>query len=361
MPALIWHTGGTTGVPKACYHTHYRYLLGGLAYGAAVGCSPGRRFAAAAPVGHALGFLCYTTFSLLHGASAVLIEPFSRADAVLDAIGRHRVDTFIAITATWAKMIDALEGDPRLDAIGCLRTGYAMWQSATSAAVSEKWRARGIELLNNFGSTAFATWVLVPPVGETVAPASLGRASPGYEVRAVDPESTSLEPVPTGTIGRMTVRGPTGLTYWNRPHEQQRDVVGGWTLVDDLIAFDDEGCATYFGRTDYVISSAGYKIAPLEVEGILARHPAVAEVGVVGAPDALRRELVCAFVVLAPGWTEEVTTELQEFVKAELAPYKYPRRVEYVSELPRDHVGKLQPRILQQWAKERSARGAPVD
>ena len=108
-----------------------------------------------------------------------------------------------------------------------------------------------------------------------------------------------IDPLPPGTMGRMAVRGPSALTYWNRPAEQERDVVDGWTLVDDLIAFDENGYATYFGRTDYVISSAGFKIAPIEVESVLSRHPAVGEVGVIGTPDALRQEVVTAFVVVS--------------------------------------------------------------
>jgi 2-aminobenzoate-CoA ligase len=360
MPALIWHTGGTTGVPKACYHTHRRYLLAGRTFGEAIGLGPGSRWAAAAPVGHALGFLCHTTFSLLHGGAAVMVEGFSRAETMLEAIAEHEVDTFVAITASWARMLEALEAEPSLDRIGTLRRGYAMWQSASSGAVYDAWKSRGIELLNNFGSTAFANWILIPRPGEPVPRASLGRATRGYEVRAVDPESGSLEPLATGTMGRMAVKGPSALTYWNRLAEQERDVVDGWTLVDDLICFDDSGYADYLGRTDFVISSAGFKIAPIEVESVLCRHPAVVEVGVIGTPDAIRQEVVTAFVVLADPTLagDGVRKELQDYVKSNLSPYKYPRRVEFVDALPRDHVGKVQPRILKQWAEDRA--GAPT-
>jgi len=357
LPALIWHTGGTTGVPKACYHTHRRYLLAGRSFGAAVGTGPGSRWAAAAPLGHALGFLCHTTFTLLHGACAVAIEGFARPETVLTAIADHEVDTFVAIAATWARMLEALEAEPALDRIASLERGYAMWQSASSGAVYDGWQARGIELLNNFGSTAFANWILIPRPPEPVPRASLGRATDGYEVRTVDPDGRSVDPLPPGTMGRMAVRGVSGLTYWDRRAEQERDVVDGWTLVDDLIVIDENGYAEYRGRTDYVISSAGFKIAPIEVESVLSRHPAVAEVGVIGSPDAVRQEIVTAFVVLADAYSasEGVVNELQSFVKANLSPHKYPRRVEFVDALPRDPVGKVQPRILKQWAEERAA------
>jgi 2-aminobenzoate-CoA ligase len=364
LPGIIWHTGGTTGTPKACYHTHRRYLLGGYTFARATDVYSGDRWLAAAPVGHALGFLCHTSYTLLHGATAVMVEAFANPAAVLEALARHRVSTGIAIAATWSRLLDALEERPELDDIASLRHGYAMWQSASSSAVYDRWLARGVELRNNFGSTAFANWVLVPRHTETDVPrASLGRATPGYDIRAIDMDGASLDPLPAGVVGRMAVRGPTGLTYWNRHPEQERDVVDGWTLVDDLIQFDDDGRAAYHGRTDFVISSAGYKIAPIEVEEVLASHPRVKEVGVVGTPDALRVEIVTAFVVLrdeaANDDLDALRKQLQDFVKGRIAPHKYPRRIEFINALPRDPVGKILPGVLKEWgAMERPGVGA---
>ena len=347
-PALIWHTGGTTGTPKACYHTQRRFMLGGSAVGLSTGARPGERWAAAAPVGHALGFIHHTNFTLLHGATIVMIEQFARPDAVLRAIQEHRIHTFTAVVASWARLKEAIEAEPAAYDVSSLRRAYGMWQSANSAGVTDWWRSRGLTLMNNFGSTSFATWVLVPRRGEPLAPGSLGRPSPGYEVVATDPSSGDLQPVPLGTAGRMAVRGPTGLTYWNRPELQARDVVDGWTLADDLISFDDHGNAAYLGRTDYVISTAGYKVAPVEVEQVLSRHPSVREVAVVAAPDPIRHEVVMAFVALndglAPG--DELRRELQRLVKLELSPYKYPRKIQFIDALPRDSVGKVQMKLL---------------
>jgi 2-aminobenzoate-CoA ligase len=346
--AIVWHTGGTTGKPKGCYHTHRRFLLGGYAVAEATGIRAGERWAAAAPIGHALGFIYHTIFTLLHGATVVTVENFAQADVVLEAIASHRVNTFTAIAASWARMHEAIAAQPGLGNVPSLRRAYAMWQSASSTEVYDAWKARGIELLNNFGSTAFATWILVPRVGESFARASLGRSSPGYRVEAVDPEQQELVPVASGSPGRMAVKGPTGLTYWRRPEYQARDVVRGWNLVDDLIRFDDNGNAAYLGRTDFIISTAGYKVAPVEVEEVLARHPAVREVAVVGAPDPIRQEIVAAFVAVQPGYAADdaLRQDLQDLVKRELSPYKYPRRVEFIDALPRDPVGKVQPRML---------------
>lgn len=354
--AIVWHTGGTTGQPKACYHTHRRFLLGGYSVGRATGVAPGERWAAAAPIGHALGVIFHTIHTLLHGATVVMIERLQRPDHVLEAIKTHRIDTFAAITASWAGMLDALRERPT--DISPLKRGFAMWQSASSTHVRDEWRRHGIELLNNFGTTAFATWVLVPRAGEAFEDASLGRAIDSYTVEGVQVRGGRVTVEPPGSIARMAVKGPTGLTYWRRPEQQARDVVDGWTLVDDMVRFDDAGNATYYGRTDFLISTAGHKVAPVEVEFALTQHPAVREAGVVGAPDALRVEIVAAFVALNADAIagEALVKELQQLVKTQLSPYKYPRRIEFVDALPRDHVGKVQHGLLKQWT---SADGPP--
>jgi 2-aminobenzoate-CoA ligase len=353
--AVVWHTGGTTGRPKGCYHTQRRFLLGGLSLGMATGAAPGQRWAAAAPMGHALGFIHSTNFTLLNGVTLVVVSDFARPAVMLEALARHEVTQFTAIAASWAGLLETLEaGDAPEPA--ALTRGFAMWQSSSASEVADGWRRRGIELLNNFGSTAFATWVLVPPVlvppgGRPVPRASLGQAAPGYEVLAVDPDlSQGLRPVATGEPGRMAVRGPTGLTYWRLPTKQQVDVQFGWSLQDDLIRFDRDGLADYLGRTDFMISTAGHKIAPVEVETVLSSHPAVREAVVFGLPDATRRETVAAFVVLNQGFSpsDGLRRELQDWVKSRLAPYKYPRRLDFIDAIPRDSVGKVQPRILKE-------------
>ena len=348
--AIVWHTGGTTGRPKGCYHTQRRFLLGGLSLGMAAAAVPGQRWAAAAPMGHALGFIHSTNFTLLNGVTLVVVSDFARPTVMLEALARHEVTQFTAITATWARLLEALEARPALEPAALTR-GFAMWQSSSASEVADGWRRRGIELLNNFGSTAFATWVLVPPTDKAVPRASLGQATPGYEVLAIDPDlSQGLRPVATGEPGRMAVRGPTGLTYWRLPGKQRTDVQFGYSLHDDLIRFDRDGLADYLGRTDFMISTAGHKIAPVEVETVLSKHPAVREAVVFGLPDATRREMVAAFVVLNQGCSpsDELRRELQDFVKSRLAPYKYPRRLDFIDTIPRDSVGKVQPRILKE-------------
>lgn len=357
--AVIWHTGGTTGQPKGCYHTHRRFLLGGYAVAQVTGAGPGQRWAVAAPAGHALGFIYHTNYTLLHGATAVLIEEFRNPRQIVKAINDYEINVFTAITATWVRMADVL--DENSLEVPSLNRAYAMWQSASATDVRRRWSDRGLELINNYGSTAFATWPLTPRHEEAFPPGSLGRALPGYEVRVVRQVEGRVEPIESGT-GQMAVQGLTGLTYWNRPELQRRDVVDGWTLCDDLIEFDDTGNATYLGRTDYLISTAGYKVAPAEVELALADHPTVREVAVVGAPDPLRQEIVVAFVAVRDdvAASDALAAELQSFVRDRLSPYKYPRQVHFVPELPRDAVGKVRGKVLKTWAAGRADERVPA-
>ena len=352
--AIIWHTGGTTGVPKGCYHTHKRFLMGGYAYGEGTGATVGQRWMVAAPIGHALGIIYYTIFSMLHGATVVLVEHYPDPRALLNAVAKYKVTTLTALMASWARMAEVARVDAAVE-VSSLKRCFAMWQSASSAEIFDFWMSRGVELLNNFGSTSFATWVLVPPLDIQSPRAALGRPLPGYRVEAVEIADEKIQLVRKG-FGRMAVRGPTGLTYWNLPELQKRDVIDGWTLSDDLIEFDAEGNAHYLGRSDYMISTAGHKVAPVEVEQVLSRHPAVREVAVVPAPCPIRHEIVVAYVVTHGRFSgnDELKDELAAFVKSSLSSYKAPRRIEFIEALPRDAVGKVQTKVIMQWAQDQS-------
>jgi 2-aminobenzoate-CoA ligase len=176
---------------------------------------------------------------------------------------------------------------------------------------------------------------------------------PGYEACILDDTGQRL---PAGQIGRLAVRGPTGCRYLS-DDRQTRYVQRGWNLTGDAYRMDEDGYFWYQSRTDDMIITAGYNIAGPEVEDVLLTHPAVAECGVVGAPDAERGQVVMAFVVLrAPKQpSDELAVELQQWVKQNLAPYKYPRRVRFVDALPRTENAKLQRFVLRQWAQEHAA------
>jgi 2-aminobenzoate-CoA ligase len=352
--AIIWYTGGTTGRPKGCYHTHRRFLAGGYSYAEGNNVVPGQRWAATAPIGHALGIIYHTIFTLLHGATAVFIENFSDPQLVLRAVSDHSITSLTGLMASWAKMADYVRKNDTHTTIdtSSLSRCFAMWQAASSADVYDFWLDRGVELLNNFGSTSFANWVLVPQDGNLSPRAALGTALPGYIAEAAEIEDGSVRILPEGEIGRLAVKGPTGLTYWNLPELQARDVVEGWTLSDDLVKFDENGQAHYLGRSDYMISTGGYKVAPVEVEEALSRHPDVHEVSVVPAACPTLYEKVMAYIALKPGVVQNDTLkqELRDFVKATQPYYKVPREIYFVDALPRDDVGKVQTKIVKNWA-----------
>jgi 2-aminobenzoate-CoA ligase len=180
---------------------------------------------------------------------------------------------------------------------------------------------------------------------------------PGYDCRVVDEDGRE---VPRGTPGLIAIKGPTGCRYWRKPERQAEYVrFGGWNVTGDVYVHDDDGYLTYQCRSDDMIVTGGYKIPGPEVEHVLDEHPAVAESAVVAAPDPTRGFVPKAFVVLRSGWTatDALVRELQDHVKNELAPYKYPRQVAFVPALPRTETGKIRRVELRQ--QEAGHAGSP--
>jgi 2-aminobenzoate-CoA ligase len=183
--------------------------------------------------------------------------------------------------------------------------------------------------------------IFIGSSGDDIRPGSTGKVVPGYRARVIDEEGN---PLPPGSVGRLAVQGPTGCRYLDDDERQRGYVLDGWNLTGDAYRMDEDGYFWYQARTDDMIISAGYNIAGPEVEGVLLEHAAVAECGVVGLPDEERGQVVSAFIVLREGSEpgDALVKELQEWVKARIAPYKYPRRITFVDALPRTQTGKLQ-------------------
>jgi 2-aminobenzoate-CoA ligase len=216
-------------------------------------------------------------------------------------------------------------------------------------ATYEAWhKATGVKILDGIGATEMLHIFIGSPADEVRAGAT-GKPVPGYQAAVVDAHGRE---VPPGTIGRLAVRGPTGCRYLADPR-QKKYVANGWNVTGDTYIMDADGYFWYQARSDDMIISAGYNIAGPEVEEALLTHAAVAECGVVGVSDEERGQIVKAFVVLRPGHTADgaLTRTLQDHVKAAIAPYKYPRAVEYVQALPRTQTGKLQRHALRQAAE----------
>jgi 2-aminobenzoate-CoA ligase len=217
----------------------------------------------------------------------------------------------------------------------CVSAGEAL-----PAATRTLWReATGIELIDGIGATELLH-IFISADEAQARPGATGKAVPGYVACVLGEDG---QPAPVGTVGRLAVKGPTGCRYLD-DDRQKSYVQAGWNLTGDAYLMDADGYFHYQSRTDDMIISAGYNIAGPEVEGALLAHPQVAECAVIGVPDAERGQIVKAFVVLRPGAPDgpEQVKALQDFVKQTVAPYKYPRAIQFVTDLPRTGTGKLQ-------------------
>ena len=337
--AMIAYTSGSTGVPKGCVHRHVDILASADSYARYV-LTPSEedRFGGHPTLAFTFGTGGLLVYPFRFGASTVLSGPFE-PERMLETIQRHRISVVFCAPTSYKLMLRVPELATRFD-LGSLRLCVSAAEPLP-AATYEAWVGRtGKECLDGIGSTEMFH-IFISSLPGRVRPGATGVAVPGYDCRVVD---ESGEEVPRGTAGLVAIKGPTGCTYWRKPDRQAEYVrFGGWNVTGDVYVQDEDGYFAYQCRSDDMIVSGGYKIPGPEVEHVLDEHPAVAECAVVAAPDELRGFIPKAFVVLKPGVqpSEALAAELQEHVKKELAPYKYPRRVEFVTELPRTETGKV--------------------
>jgi len=345
---LIGFTSGTTGVPKGTMHYHRDMLAICDCYAAHVlRASPDDRFIGSPPLAFTFGLGGLVLFPWRIGAASILIEKVS-PDDLMPAIEKFRASVLFTAPTAYRAMLNKLgEHD-----ISTLRTCVSAGEHLPPATF-EEWREKtGITILDGIGATEMLHIFIGAPQ-EKVRPGATGIPVPLYEAKVIGPDG---EDVPDGEPGRLAVRGPTGCRYL--ADERQKDYVqNGWNVTGDTYVRDRDGYFWYKARSDDMIITSGYNIAGPEVESGLLSHPAVAEAGVVGAPDADRGQIAKAYVVLKDGYRPgpELVKELQEHVKAELAPYKYPRAVEFVDSLPRTETGKLQRFALRQRAAQEAA------
>ena len=332
---LIAFTSGTTGEPKGTMHFHRDMLATCDSYGRHVlRANGGDRFIGSPPLAFTFGLGGLVLFPMRVGAASILLEK-TTPDDLLAAIEKYRATVcFTAPTAYRAMLAKLAQHD-----ISSLRKCVSAGEALPKATFDAWLEATGIKILDGIGATEMLHIFIGSPETEIRAGAT-GKPVPGYEARVVDDSGNELPP---GTIGRLAVRGPTGCRYLADKRQAQY-VQNGWNLTGDTYVMDADGYFWYQARSDDMIVSAGYNIAGPEVEAALLEHPAVAECGVVGVPDEERGQVVKAYVVLRPGYAGDTvaTKLLQDHVKATIAPYKYPRAVEYVSSLPRTQTGKLQ-------------------
>ena len=339
---LIAFTSGTTGEPKGCMHFHRDMLAICDGFSAMVlKPEPTDRFIGSAPFAFTFG-LGIVLFPMRIGASFVVIEK-AGPDDLPPAIERFRATICFTAPTAYRAMIPKLAQFDMSSLRKCVSAGETLPRGTYEAWLA----ATGIRLIDGIGGTEVLHIYISAPE-EEIRPGSTGRVIPGYEARIVDEDGHE---VPPGTVGRLALRGPIGCRYLDDPR-QRTYVQNGWNLPGDSFTVDEDGYFWYQARSDDMIISAGYNIAGPEVEAALLTHPAVAECGVVGAPDVDRGHVVKAFVVLAPGRNGDaaLAKALQDHVKAEIAPFKYPRVVEFVASLPKTATGKLRRIELRQRA-----------
>lgn len=334
--ALIAFTSGTTGPAKATMHFHRDILAICDTYPRTVLKSTTYDvYAGSAPLGFTYGLGSLLLFPMRRGSSTVLIEQ-ATPDNLLQAIQDFGVTTLLTGPTMYRALTPHIERFNLASMTTCCSAGEHL-----PVAVFEEWHRRtGVKILDFMGSTELLhAFIGIPR--EDIRPGATGQALAGYAVAVLD---DNLKPVPPGTIGKLAVRGPIGCRYLSDPERQKTYVRGGWNITGDAFHSDDDGFFWYHSRIDDMIVSSGYNISGSEIEEVLLEHADVAECAVVGIPDSHRGQIAKAFIVLRNPIlaSEELASNLQNYVKSAIAPYKYPRAIEFMSELPKTESGKLQ-------------------
>src|SRR5262249_15394101 len=346
--ALLGFTSGTTGEPKATMHFHRDILAVADGYAREVlRVTPEDVFVGSPPLAFTFGLGGLAVFPLRFGGTATLLENASPPEMVKIIETFKATICFTSPTAYRAMMAAMDEGAD----LSSLRIAVSAGETLP-APVFEAWTRRtGKTLLDGIGSTEMLHIFITSREGDAVAGIT-GLSVTGYEAKIVDDEMLEM---PARTVGQLSVRGPTGCRYL-ADSRQSNYVRDGWNLTGDAFVRDEKGRFSFVARADDMIISSGYNIAGPEVEAALLSHPAVAECGVVGVPDEARGMIVKAYVVVAATATadEALATALQEHVKQQIAPYKYPRAIEFVTQLPKTETGKLKRFALRQAANATS-------
>jgi 2-aminobenzoate-CoA ligase len=350
--ALIAYTSGSTGVPKGAAHTAAELLAAADCYSRRVlETKPDDVFGGHPTLAFTYGLGGLLVFPFREGAASSLIERFT-PDTLLARVAADRVTVLFCAATTYRLLLQNREFERTHDLSSlrlCVSAGEPL-----PAAVYDEWRRRtGVEILDGIGSTEMFHIFLSARPGQVRA-GSTGTPVPGYEARVVDEQ---LHEVPRTSRGLLAVRGPTGCRYWRKPDRQRDYVREGWNITGDVYVQDEDGYFWFQCRNDDLIICGGYNIAGPEVERVLAEHAAVLDAAVVASPDPVRGAIPKAFIVLKDGTAASpaLAAALQEFVKRELAPYKYPRIIEFVDALPRTETGKIRRVELRERERQRKA------
>jgi 2-aminobenzoate-CoA ligase len=339
--ALLATTSGTTGVPKVTAHFHRDVLTIADTFSRhLVGPVPGDVFTGTPPIAFTFGLGASLVFPLRVGAASLLLERATPVE-LAEAVERHHASILFTAPTAYRAILRAGAAAK----LGSVRRAVSAGEHLPESVWHDFRAATGVRIIDGIGSTEMLH-IFIAAADDDIRPGATGRPVPGYAARVIGPDG---EPVPDGTPGSLAVIGPTGCRYLADPR-QQSYVRGGWNVTGDTYVRDGDGYFWYQGRSDDMIISSGYNIGPPEVEQALEQHSDVVECAVVGRPDPDRGTIVHAVVVLRPGAAADAAkaAELQEHAKALIAPYKYPRSIEFVSALPRTSTGKVQRFVLRE-------------
>jgi 2-aminobenzoate-CoA ligase len=333
--ALIAFTSGTTGRPKAAMHFHRDVLAVADTFSKyVIKPTPDDVFTGTPPLAFTFGLGALLIFPIRAGARTLLIERATPAE-LADRIAARGVTVVSTAPTAYRAMLAA----GKADQLRKLRRPVSAGETLPASVWHAFYDATGVKIIDGIGSTELLH-IFISAADDQIRPGSTGLPVPGYRALILDEDG---QQVPDGQPGRLAVKGPTGCRYL--ADDRQRNYVsGGWNFTGDTYIRDADGYFWYQARSDDMIISSGYNIAGPEVEEVLLSHPWVAECGVVGLPDETRGQVVTAYVVLTDGTAAgpDLVTELQDLVKRKIAPYKYPRVIEFRPSLPRTNTGKLQ-------------------
>jgi benzoate-CoA ligase len=339
--ACFWlYSSGSTGAPKGTVHVHSSLIQTAELYAKPVlGIREDDVVFSAAKLFFAYGLGNGLTFPLAVGATAVLMAERSTPVAIFARLTRYQPTIFYGVPTLFA----ALLASPELPARGALKMRCCTSAGeALPADIGRRWTEHfGVEILDGLGSTEMLHIFLSNRPGE-VRYGTTGTPVPGYQLRILGDDG---QPVAPGEVGELQICGPTAaMAYWNNRSKTRATFLGAWTRSGDKYAVDAEGCYVYSGRSDDMLKVGGIYVSPIEVESALITHPAVLEAAVIGREDAERLTKPVAYVVLKSGRqaSAALAEELQQHVKSQLAPYKYPRWIEFIDELPKTATGKIQ-------------------
>jgi benzoate-CoA ligase len=338
--AFWLYSSGTTGAPKGTIHLHHDMIVEADLYARGVlGLQESDTSFSVAKLFFAYGLGNGLYFPLRVGGTTVLLPDRPTPDAVFDVIDRHQPTVFYSVPTSYAQMLHAAEKANRTS-LGSARMCVSAGEPLPKL-IFEKWRERfGMEILDGIGSTEILHIFISNRPG-AAKPGSTGQIVPGYEAKIVDDAGN---PLPAGQPGTLMIKGDSiAAGYWNKHEQTKETFCGHWINTYDKFLLDEEGYFWYQGRTNDMFKVSGQAVWPTDVEGVLQEHPSVLESGVVGAKNADGLVKPVAYVVLKDGdaASPELAGQLQQFVKQRTAPYKYPRAVVFVEDLPKTATGKI--------------------